>query len=86
MRNRTLRGELEAFASNGGEAFAQTDPWIDDIIKTLSRDPRIKLNRFELDLLLEDHRIEIREQLFRLLVDRVHLDHADVVDGVEHER
>jgi hypothetical protein len=83
MCNRTLRDELEAFASNGSEAFALTDRWIDAIIATLQRDPRIKLNRFELDLLLEDNRIAIREQLYRLVVNRVHLDHVDVVDGVE---
>jgi hypothetical protein len=83
MPNRTLRGELEAFASTGAEAYALTDRWIDGIIKTLRHDPRIGLDLFALDLLLEDHRIAIREQLFRMLVNRVHLDCADIVDGAK---
>jgi hypothetical protein len=50
---------------------------------TLQRDPRIKLTRFELEFLLADDPALIEQQLFSLLVDRVHLDHADVVDGAE---
>jgi hypothetical protein len=79
----TLRDELWPFASNGREASALTDGWVTRIINTLQRDPRIDLNRFELELLLADHHSQIERQLFHLLVDRVHLDDIDTVDGVE---
>jgi hypothetical protein len=65
------------------KAFTIADRWLDNIIKTLQHDGRIGLKRIELELLLEDNRAEIRQRLFHLLVDRVHLDHADVVDGVD---
>lgn len=77
-----LRSELEPFASGGHEAYRLVDRWIAGIVKTLQRDTRIKLNRFELELLLADDRALIERQLFLLLVDRVHLDHVDIVDGV----
>jgi hypothetical protein len=79
----TLRDELEPFASSGREAFTLADRWLSCVIRTLQRDPRIELTRFELELLLADDRVVIEQQLFSLLVDRVHLDRADVVDGVE---
>jgi hypothetical protein len=79
----SLRDELEPFASDGHEAFALADRWLGRVISTLLRDPRIKLTRFELELLLADDHETIERQLFGLLVDRVHLDHVDVVDGVE---
>jgi hypothetical protein len=78
----TLRDELEPFASTGCEASYLAERWLAGIIKTLRREPRIKLTRFELELLLADDRALIERHLFNLLVDRVHLDHADVVDGV----
>jgi hypothetical protein len=78
-----LRDEPEAFASTGREASELADNWLSNIITTLKRDPRIKMNRFELELLLADEHGLIEQQLFHLLVDRVHLDHADIVDGVE---
>jgi hypothetical protein len=77
----TLRDELEPFASNGCEASAVAERWLDHIIGMLLRDPRINLTRFELELLLADDHALIERQLFHLLVDRVHLDHADIVDG-----
>ena len=77
----TLRGELEPFASTGREAFALADLWMTRVIRTLQRDPRIDLTRFDLELLLANDLALIGEQLFYLLVDRVHLDHADIVDG-----
>jgi hypothetical protein len=79
----TLRDELEPFASSGREASTLADRWLSGVIRTLQRDPRIELTRFELELLLADDRVVIEQQLFSLLVDRVHLDHADTVDGVE---
>jgi hypothetical protein len=78
-----LRDELEAFASNGREASALAERWVARIINTLQRDPRVNLTRFELELLLADEHALIERQLFHLLVDRVHLDYADIVDGVE---
>jgi hypothetical protein len=78
----SLRDELEPFASSGREAFTLADRWLAGIIRTLQRDPRIDLTRFEFELLLADDRGAIQQQLFSLLVDRVHLDHVDVVEGV----
>jgi hypothetical protein len=81
MTTVTLRDELESFACDGREAFTIADRWLGSIIKTLQRDTHINLKRIELELLLEENHAEIRQQLFRLLVDRVHLDQVDVVDG-----
>jgi hypothetical protein len=79
----TLRDELEPFASNGREASAITERWFGSIIKTLLRDPRVNLTLFELELRLADDHVLIERQLFRLLIDRVHLDHVDFIDGIE---
>lgn len=78
----TLRDELEAFASNGREASAIAERWLGNIIETLQRDPRVNLTRSELELRLADDHALIEQRLFHLLVDRVHLDDVDVVDGV----
>lgn len=69
----TLRDGLEPFASSGREAFTLADRWLAGIIRTLQRDPRIGLTRFELELLFADDRGVIEQQLFSLLVDRVSL-------------
>jgi hypothetical protein len=56
---------------------------LDAAVVALRRDQRfagIPLREFE--LLLADVSKEFERRLFNQLVDRVHLDHVDVVDGV----
>jgi hypothetical protein len=76
-----LRRDLEAFASTGCEAADFVKCWVTGITRTLQRDSRIALTRFEIELLLADDQALIEHQLFSLLVDRVHLD--DIDDGAE---
>jgi hypothetical protein len=80
----SLRHELEPFASTGREARRLVEEIVDAIVVALRRDPRftgIALAEFE--LLLADVRQEFERRLFNQLVDRVHLDAIDIVDGVE---
>jgi hypothetical protein len=80
----TLRDELEAFASSGREAAHIVEELFDAIVVALRRDRRfagIPLREFE--LLLADVYAEAERRLFNELRDRVHLDHVDVVDGIE---
>lgn len=76
----TLRRELEAFASDGREAFAFLSDLFDKVIASLRRDQRfshIRLQEFE--LLLADIRADAERWLFDELRDRVHLDDVDGV-------
>jgi hypothetical protein len=79
----TLRDELFHYASNGVEAYPIAKAWFIGIIRALQHDPRIKnICTFELELLLADQKTLVENELFSLIHDRVHLDHVDVVDGV----
>jgi hypothetical protein len=80
----TLRQELEPFAANGREASHFVEELFDAIVVALRRDRRfagIRLQDF--DLLFADTRADAERRLFNMLVDRVHLDDVDYVDGVE---
>jgi hypothetical protein len=74
----TLRAELEAYASDGREAFVFLDGLFDGVIARLRRDYRFShIRRQELESLLADIRADAEQQLFHLLVDRVRLDDID---------
>jgi hypothetical protein len=80
----TLRHELEPFASDGREASHIVEELFDAIVVALRRDPRftgIPLREFE--LLFADVHTDAERRLFNELRDRVHLDHVDIVDGIE---
>jgi hypothetical protein len=78
----TLRHQLEPFASSGRKAFRITASMFDAIIIALLRDQRLAgITATDLDLLLADIRNDAERCLFDELVDRVHLDDVDVVDG-----
>jgi hypothetical protein len=81
---KSLRYELEPFASTGREASHIVEELFDAIIVTLRRDRRfagVPLRDF--DLLLADVHADAERRLSNQLRDRVHLDDVDFVDGVE---
>lgn len=80
----TLRHQLEAYASDGCEAFAFLDDLFDAVIGGLRRDQRFShIRRQELELLLADIRANAARWLFNKLRNRVCLDDIDAADGVE---
>jgi hypothetical protein len=75
----TLRGELEAFASSGREAFQIIERLFNDIFAALRRDRRFAdIRQQEFDLLLADARADAEQRLFDELCGRVRLDEVEL--------